>query len=88
MFQVRCERDRFVLPTRQTDQCADAKPTKTGSVTALGATQPKIEIPFRAGRMHFGIDTPIVSFLIDHESLRARFDDRHIILGFHRPNLD
>src|SRR4029453_9332308 len=38
--------------------------------------------------MHFGIDAAIVGLLVNDESLRASFDNWHIILCFHRADLD
>ena len=38
--------------------------------------------------MHFSIDAAIISFLIDDEPIRAGFDNRDIIVDFHRANLD
>ena len=38
--------------------------------------------------MHFGIDAAIVCFLINNEAFRAGLDNRHVILRFHRTDLD
>src|SRR5215469_13581737 len=83
MFQMRCERDRFILPARQADQRADAEPAKTGRITTLRAIEPKIKVAFRSGGMHFRVSAAIVSFLINDEPFRAAFDNRHIILRLH-----
>src|SRR6267143_969004 len=88
MFQVRCERDCFFLPTRQTNQRANAESSKTRRITALGAIQSKIEIAFRPGGVHFGIHATIVGLLINDKALRAGLDNLHIIHCLHWADLD
>src|SRR5262245_9517216 len=88
MFQMRGQRDRFILPSRQTNQSTDAEPAKTGCVSAFSAIEPIIEIAFRPGGMHFRIYTAIVSFLINDEAFGAGLDNRHVILSVHRADLD
>src|SRR5713101_4644389 len=88
MFQMSCQRDRFILPARQTNQRADAKPAKTGCVTALNAIEPKIEIAFRSGGVHLRINAAIVGLLINDKTFRASLDNRHVIFRLHRAYLN
>ena len=88
IFQMRRQRDGFVLPATQTKKRADAKAAKPGRVTALCAVEAKIEIAFRSGRVQFGIAAAIVSFLINDQPVRASVDNRNIIPHFHRADLD
>src|SRR5690242_6236495 len=88
MFQVRGERYCFVLPARQTNQRADAEPSKSRRVSALGTIKAKIEIALGASRVHLGIDTAIVSLLVNDETFGAGLDNRHVIFRFHRTHLD
>src|SRR5439155_16858499 len=61
---------------------------KSCAVTALRAIQSKIKVALRSGSMHFRINRAIVSFLINHQSLRASTDNWLIIPRFHRTDLD
>src|SRR6266478_8175093 len=88
MFQMRCERDGFLLPARQADARANAESAETGCIAALGAIESKIKIAFRAGCMHLRVHAAIIGFLIDDEALRASLDNRHIILRLHWSDLD
>src|SRR5262249_52423493 len=83
ILEVRCERDRFLLPARQADERADAQPPKTSRIPTLGAVEPKIKIALWPGSMHLGVNTAIVGFLINHEPFRTCLDNRHIILSLH-----
>src|SRR5438067_9356476 len=88
IFQMRRQRDGFVLPATQTKKRADAKAAKSGCVTALYAVEAKIEIALRPGGMQFGIDATVISFLINDQPIRASVDNRNIILHFHRADVD
>src|SRR5437763_5970002 len=88
MLQMRSESDGVVLPLRQSDQCPDSEATKAGRVTTLGAVESKVKITFGTGGMHFAINRAIVCFLVNHETLRAGFDDGDVIFRCHGPNLD
>ena len=88
IFDVRGERDRFIPPGRQTEERADAEPAKPGGVSALGAIQPPVEIAFRPGGVHLGINAAIVGFLVNDEAVRAGGDERLVIFGFHRPDFE
>src|SRR4029077_16771884 len=83
IFKAPASREGFIVAARQTDQRTDAKPAKTGCVTALDAIQSKIEIAFRSGSMHLRINAAIVGLLVNDESFRACLDNRHIIFRLH-----
>src|SRR5207249_3309204 len=88
LFQLRGERDRFSLPARATDERTDTEPAKPRRVPPLGAIESKIEIAFRPGGVHFGIDTAIIRLLINDEPFGASLDNRHIVIHLHRAHLD
>ncbi len=82
------ESDRFVLPRRQTEKRADAKPTKSGIVTPHCALETPIEIALRTGGVHLGVNFTIVGFLIDDQTFRSSRNDREVIRSFHRTHFD
>src|SRR4051812_37126859 len=75
IFRVGGERECFLLPPAKSEQSADPEPAKSGSVTALCAIEPPVEIALGTGRVQVGVDLAIVRFLINHEALRACFYD-------------
>ena len=83
ILEVRCKRDRFVLPPRQADERADAQAAKTSRIPALGTIEPKIKIALWPGSMHLSIDTAVVGLLINDEPFRPGLDNPHIILRLH-----
>ena len=88
IFEMRRERDRFILPAPQTKERADADPAKTGDVTALCAIEPVIKIAFRSSGMQFGVNRALISFLINSKPFRAGSDNGGIIRRFHRTDFD
>src|SRR5205823_3266827 len=60
----------------------------TGGVAAFGTVKSIIKIAFRPSRMHLGIHTAIVSLLVNDEAFGASLDNRHVILGIHRADLN
>ena len=85
---MRGQRDRFLLPGSQTKQRSNSQAPEPGLVAALRAIEPPVKITFRPRGMHLGIDFPVIRFLINNQTLSARFDDRSIISRLHWAHLD
>src|SRR5207247_9875704 len=75
-------------PPRRTAAGTDPGPATPRRVPPLGAIESKIEIAFRPGGVHFGIDTAIIRLLINDEPFGASLDNRHIVIHLHRAHLD
>ena len=74
---------RFNSPIAQAVESADAETAEAGVVSAFGSFETPIEIALGTGRVHFGIDSAVVSFLIDDKTFCASLDDGAILGGFH-----
>ena len=88
IIRVRRHADGLVPPVGQSVKRADAEPAETGGVGALRRFEPPVEIPLRPGGVHVRINFAVVSFLINHQPVRARRDERTIIRRFHRPDFE
>src|SRR5438309_3547096 len=88
VLEMRSEGDRVLTPRCQAKERANPNAPKASIVAALWTSEPPVETSLRSGGVHFGINRPIIGFLINDEPFRARYDDRKVFLGFHRPDLN
>ena len=85
---MRSQGDRVLTPWRQAKERANPDATKASIVAAFWTSESPVEISLRSGGVHFGIDRPVVGFLINDEPFRACYNDRDVFLGFHRPDFN
>ena len=85
---MRGDGERFKAPIREAEQRADAESPEAGGVSALRRFHSPLKIALRSSGVHFGIHRAVVSFLINHQSVRAGEDNRAIIPGFHGPDFE
>src|SRR5438270_2275266 len=82
------KRDRFILPRSETKERADADATKARAVAAFRTIETPVEIAFWSRCMHFGIDLPVVCFLINNEAFRAGRHDSLVFVSLHWADFD
>src|SRR5262245_60513346 len=85
---MRGQGHRFRAPWRKPKQRADPDPPKARHIGTLRSFQPPVEMTFWTRSVHFGIDTAIVGFLIDHQTFRPCFDQRLVFRNFHWSQLE
>jgi hypothetical protein len=78
----------FKVPIAEPVESADAETTKTGVIGALRSFETPIEVALGTGSVHVGVDSAVVSLLIDDEAFRAGVGDWSIFVGFHGPNFE
>ena len=61
---------------------------KPAAYARSGRFEPPVEILLRPGGVQVGIHRAVVSFLINHQAIRARRDERTVVLRFHRPDFE
>src|SRR5436190_10992084 len=85
---MRRERDRFLLPTPQTEQRADSKTPKSRSVGTFRGIEPVVEIAFWSGRVQFCVDGTLIRLLVHDEPFRAGAHNRSVFVARHWTHLD
>src|SRR5437764_443797 len=88
VLEMRSQGDRVLAPWRQAKERANSKATKASIVAALWTSESPVKISLRSGGVHFGINRPIIGFLINDEPFRARSNNPNVFLALHSPNLN
>ena len=79
--------DGFHPPVRETVERANPQPAKSGGVGAFRRFESPVEIAFRSGCVHVGVNHPVVSLLINDQSVGSGGGERTVFVGLHRPDL-
>src|SRR5205814_8141697 len=83
VFGMSSDAERFVSPIAEAVESANAETTEAGIIGALGSFETPIELAFGTSGVHVGIDSAVVSFLINNEPFRTGVDEGAILGCFH-----
>ena len=78
-----CDAYGFEPPVAQTVERPYPNAPKVRGVRPFRGFHAPLEVPLGPNRVHVGIDSTVVSFLVHHQSFRAGLHQRAILLGFH-----
>ena len=80
--------DGFESPVREPVKRADPETPESRRVGAFGCAETPFKIPLRTGGVHLRVNLAVVGFLVNHQPVRSRRDQRPVIRRVHRPDLE